>query len=127
MGIDDHQLDGDGVHDPDECEPCIERNEAVCNDCRCGNCCEVTIVEATLRDAEREPRITECQPIEDDLTGARQLVGYLLNDPENGHACRFFDREARLCTIYETRPLCCRLFDCSTFEHRGEACGNLQR
>ena len=27
-------------------------------------------------------------------------------------ACAFFDKESRLCTIWETRPLVCRLFDC---------------
>ena len=38
----------------------------------------------------------------------------MLNEEQNQYACRFFDRETRLCTIYDTRPLVCRLFDCDT-------------
>ena len=36
----------------------------------------------------------------------------MLNDAEKQRACHFFDLETRLCTIYETRPLMCQLFDC---------------
>jgi Fe-S-cluster containining protein len=50
-------------------------------------------------------------PIVDDMaTGQRELIGYLLNGP--GGTCVFFDSETRLCTIHNTRPGCCRLFDC---------------
>ncbi len=121
MSIEDHQLDEDGDHDPDECEVCIERNESVCSDCRCGRCCEGLLIEVSLRDAEREPRLRECGPIYDDTLGQepKELIGYLLNDRENEFACRFFDRQTRLCAIHETRPLVCRLFDCDTeYEER---------
>jgi len=119
VGIDDHQLDEDGFHDEDECEVCIEGNHSVACDCRCGRCCEGLLIEVSLRDAEREPRIVaECGPIYCDIaTGTKEIIGYLLNDRANGYACRFFDRETRLCTIHSTRPLACRVFDCGEYEH----------
>ena len=116
VSFEDHQLDEDGEHDSDACELCIERDHTVENDCRCGRCCAGgLLIEATLRDAESEPRIEECQPIKG-LTD--EIEGYMLNDKANDYACRFFDHDTRLCTIWETRPLCCRLFDCATYEHR---------
>lgn len=88
--------------------------------CGCCKCCESLLIEATLRDALREPRIAaECGPIVCDMNGTREVVGYLLNDGGNEGACRFFDRESRRCTIYATRPLACRLYDCLDFEHHG--------
>ncbi|MFO7905237.1 MAG: YkgJ family cysteine cluster protein [Pirellulaceae bacterium] len=45
-------------------------------------------------------------------TGRKQLIGYLLNDPETGYARRFLDRRASLCSIYPLRPLVCRIFKC---------------
>lgn len=118
MSLTDHNFDEEGFHDRDECELCIERNHSVCSSCRCGNCCEGLLLEASLRDAEREPRIKECSPIVDDIrTGERETIAYLLNDSANAGACRFFNRSTRLCTIYETRPLMCRVFDCSECEH----------
>ncbi|MCH7752327.1 MAG: YkgJ family cysteine cluster protein [Planctomycetes bacterium] len=47
----------------------------------------------------------------------------MLNDKANDYACLFFDPDTRLCTIWQTRPLCCRLFDCDTYEHREPRCG----
>ena len=112
MSLDDHQLDEDGYHDEDECERCVEQHETKCCDCRCGRCCEVMIVEASFRDAEREPRIAETgSPLCDDMrTGVKEQIGWLLGRTD-GH-CVFFDPATRLCTIYETRPLACRIFDC---------------
>lgn len=112
MPVDTHDLDEDGEHDPGECELCIETNGTVACDCRCGKCCENLLIDASLRDAEREPRIAELgRPIEDDMaTGVRELIGYYLNGL-SGH-CVFFDPESRLCTIHDTRPLCCRVFNC---------------
>lgn len=96
-------------HDPDACELCLLTREKKC-ECRCGRCCELLLIETTLRDGEREPRIPAgCSPIYGGIGEERILIGWLLND---GGACHFFDKETRLCTIYETRPLCCRLFDC---------------
>lgn len=114
MNINQHQRDAGDKHWPDECEVCIERDFGTCSDCRCGKCCESLLIEASLRDAAREPRIQECGPLYDDNLGQgpRELIGYLLNDRDNHMACRFFDHETRLCTIYATRPLVCRVFDC---------------
>ena len=75
------------------------------------------LIEVDVRDAEREPRIKEVgspiyTPAELSESGQRELSGYLLNAAANGHACAFLDRQTNLCTIYPTRPLVCRLFDC---------------
>ena len=111
-GIDEHQLDDDGEHCPEECEVCIERDQSVNCECRCGKCCEQLIIEVSLRDGEREPLIRErARPIYDDMFGPREQIGWLLNDRERGH-CTFFDPETRMCTIHATRPLCCRVFHC---------------
>src|SRR5690242_12073591 len=114
MPLDLHDQAEDGDHYPDECELCIETEHTKCCSCRCGKCCESLIIEVSLRDAEREPRIAaECGPIVDDMrTGEREVIGYMLNHKDNDYACRFFDRTTRLCTIHETRPLVCRVFDC---------------
>ena len=108
--LDAHNFDEDGEHDPDECELCFERAESVSCECRCGHCCERLILEASLRDGEREARIAaECRPIKDI---GPDIVGYLLNDKQNGNACHFFNRATLECAIYETRPLMCRVFNC---------------
>ena len=118
MSFNSHDFDEDNVHDESECDLCIERTCSVSSSCRCGNCCERLILETTLRDAEREPRIgQECAKIRH---FPDELVGYLLNDPRNGGACHFFDRERRLCTIYETRPLMCRVFNCDAERRSGD-------
>ncbi|MSR60789.1 MAG: YkgJ family cysteine cluster protein [Planctomycetaceae bacterium] len=111
LPLDEHDIDEDGEHDEEECELCLAQNHTVSCTCRCGDCCEQLIIEVSLRDAEREPRIRECSQIRGFID---EPVGYLLNDPANEHAYRFFDRTTRLCTIHETRPLVCRLFDCGS-------------
>ena len=112
MPLDEHQLDSEGYHDETECELCIEQAETKSCACKCGRCCEVAIVEASFRDAEREPRIAETgTPLMDDMrTGVKEQVGWMLGRTD-GH-CVFFDPENRLCTIYDTRPLVCRVFNC---------------
>jgi Fe-S-cluster containining protein len=73
------------------------------------------ILEALPQDAEVEPKIKErCSPLYERGEGDESvLVGYLLNRKEPGdHACVFLD-ENNLCSIYPTRPLMCRLFDCA--------------
>ena len=116
MALEEHQLDEKGFHDSDECDVCLEQQQTTLSSCRCGRYCAGSlIIEATLRDAEREPKIKECGPIKG-FTG--EIEGFLLNDKSNDYACRFFDSNSLLCTIYETRPLCCRLFDCAEYEHR---------
>lgn len=112
MSLDEHQLDFEAYHDESECELCIEQQETQCCECRCGKCCETALVEASFRDAEREPRIAETgTPLMDDMrTGVTEQVGWMLGRTD-GH-CVFFDPENRLCTIYDTRPLACRVFNC---------------
>ena len=77
MALDTHDLDQYDEHDPDECELCMENTESVTSDCRCGNCCENLLIETSLRDAEREPRIAaECKTLRDI---GPDIIGYLLN------------------------------------------------
>ena len=85
------------------------------SDCRCGDCCRFLILEALAEDALVETKIKEKGSPMAELTGTgtRELIGYLLNDTENGGACAFLDRATNLCGIYETRPLMCRQYDCS--------------
>jgi Fe-S-cluster containining protein len=105
-----HQLDEFGEHGPEECEECLLSQAVTCR-CRCGRCCESLIIEASLLDGEREPLIAKrAKPLYDDMTGVKEQIGWLLNG--NDGPCVFFDRQTRLCTIYETRPLVCRLYNC---------------
>jgi Fe-S-cluster containining protein len=118
MGLDRHDIDEDGFHDTYECELCTEQTCSVSCECRCGNCCERLFLEASLRDAEREPRISaECGVIRD---FDDEVTGYVLDDRSNQTACHFFNRELRLCTIYETRPMMCRVFNCDEERRSGE-------
>lgn len=103
----EHQLDEDDEHDEEECEACIEQTHTVQCDCRCGRCCEQLIIEASLRDGEREPRI-KALPTLKGFT--EEPIGYLLNGKDG--PCVFLDRQTKLCTIHDTRPLVCRLFNC---------------
>jgi Fe-S-cluster containining protein len=118
QAIDAGDTDAQSRHDPDECEECLLKC-AVSNDCRCGKCCEALIIEASLRDGIREPKIQErASPIYDDMSGTRVQIGWMLNGRDG--PCVFLNRETRLCTIHETRPLVCRLYDCRTYEHGDE-------
>jgi len=110
----DHQLAAAGFHDSEECEECLLSQTKLCR-CRCGRCCEELLIEASVRDGEREPLIQKlASPIYDDMSGAKEQIGWLLNG--EGGPCVFFDRQIRLCTIHETRPIVCRLFDCDASE-----------
>lgn len=105
-------------HDPDGCYHCL-LDETVSNICRCGNCCRGLIIETCLQDAEVEPQIKQRgSPVyagpEFTASGERELTGYNLNG-KAGH-CIFLDDSANLCTIYATRPLVCRLFECDQCE-----------
>jgi hypothetical protein len=111
-----HDLDEDGVHDPEECEECLLSQAKLCI-CRCGRCCECLIIEVSMRDGDREPLIQKlASPIYDDMSGVKEQIGWLLNG--EGGPCVFFDRQTRLCMIHETRPLCCRLYDCDESDLR---------
>jgi Fe-S-cluster containining protein len=111
-----HQFDEDGWHDEDGCEICLLAQAKECV-CRCAECCRRLLIEVTLLDAQREPKIRERgKPIlgePDPVNGHRDVEGYMLNN-FTGHsmACVFLDEASNLCTIHVTRPLVCRLFDC---------------
>lgn len=108
--LEGHYINDWGNHVPDACRIRVEANDTVTCQCRCGNCCERLIIEVDVEDAEREPRIASaCQPLHD---GSPEIIAYRLNDARNEWACHFFDRETRRCTIYDTRPLLCRVVNC---------------
>jgi hypothetical protein len=45
--------------------------------CRCGHGCELLIIEASMNDAEREPRIAERgKPLYDDMSGVNEQIGW---------------------------------------------------
>src|SRR5579859_1160140 len=101
----------------DDDDDFYERPQPVQNECRCGECCRCLIIEASVADAEREPKIAEKgSPMFTDArltrTGKQELECYLLNAEDGDHACVFLDRPTNLCSIYETRPDTCRYFDC---------------
>lgn len=110
------------LHDPDECELCLIQNDVRCQcSCRCGLCCEYMIIEATALHARREPKIRERGSIIDE--GGEippDQADWMLN---RGKDCVFFSRDSEgrgVCEIYNTRPLCCRLFDCDHDERAQE-------
>jgi hypothetical protein len=118
MPLDTHDQDEDGYHAREGCELCIENDHSVTSKCDCGACCQRLIIEASFRDAEREPRIaSECSPLRD----FEDVIGYSLNDKSNEYACHFFDRETLKCTIYETRPLVCRVSNCDDADNPAKA------
>jgi Fe-S-cluster containining protein len=95
----------------------FETGEEVANDCRCGECCRHLIIEVGLADADREPKIRErgspiYLPAELTASGEKELQGYVLNAKDNGYACAFLDQATNLCSIHDTRPWTCRVFDC---------------
>jgi Fe-S-cluster containining protein len=103
----------DGLEDEDSVEAGTETH----SDCRCAECCRHLIVEVDLEDAEREPKIKErgspiYTPSQLTGTGKEELEGYILNTKEAGYACTFLNQTTNLCSIYDTRPWVCRVFDC---------------
>jgi hypothetical protein len=115
-----HDADENGDHDVDECYRCLLGQEAK-GDCRCGVCCRRLLIEVRPGDADREPSIKErgspiYGPVGTGQVGPPQLEGYVLNSAANEHACTFLNLGTNLCTIYDTRPLICRLFACDGAE-----------
>lgn len=102
-------------HQPEECELCLSER-SIHSICRCAACCRHLIIEVSLLDAQREPKIRERgSTIYTSAiltgTGKYEIEGWLLNGPPGG-PCVFLDQATNLCTIHDTRPLCCRLFNC---------------
>jgi hypothetical protein len=105
------------IHDMEDCYWCAALEPPTLSSCRCGNCCRRLLIQVTLEDAKREPKIRERgSPIytaaEMTVSGRKELEGYLLNSQDNSYACAFLDQTTNLCQIYGSRPLICRLFDC---------------
>ena len=97
------------IHDPEACEECLVQQPPILSCCRCGECCRTLILEASELDARREPKIKERGL---PLRGfGDEPVGYSLNTGPD-YCCVFLDQATNLCSIYATRPLMCRLFDC---------------
>src|SRR5260370_40812491 len=72
------------AHDTEDCYWCVADQPPKLSSCRCANCCRRKIIEVTLEDAKREPKIKEIgSPIYTDArmtaSGRRELEGYLLN------------------------------------------------
>jgi hypothetical protein len=118
--FDGHDLDEYYEHDLDECQRCLEANHTVKNDCRCGICCCSLLIEATARDAAREPLIKILgKKMRDDWTSEYppdDEADWSLNG--KGGACVFLKEEAGVasCSIHDTRPMCCRLFCCDKYK-----------
>lgn len=109
-----HSLDENGEHVPEQCYECLLTQEVKCV-CDCAKCCRHMLIEVLAEDARREPKIADRgSPIlgDADENGHRKVIGYLLNSRGDDMACVFLDRATNRCTIHETRPLLCRLFDC---------------
>ena len=119
--MDGHDLDEDGYHEPDECQHCLEQNHTVINECRCGKCCTELIIEATARDAAREPLIRVLgRKMRNDCTGEYppdDEADWMLNG--KGGGCVFYSEEAG-CGIHATRPLVCRLFCCDEYKRKSD-------
>jgi hypothetical protein len=45
-------------HDPEECYECLLKEEVI-STCRCAECCRRLLIEVSVEDAEREPRIKD--------------------------------------------------------------------
>ncbi|MCI0464224.1 MAG: YkgJ family cysteine cluster protein [Gemmataceae bacterium] len=110
------------MHVRDACPLCLLQHDPARCVCRRGHCCERLLIEATAFDARREPKIRERGSITDESgLVPYEEADWLLNGPSG--ACVFFRRDADgrgICEIYDTRPLCCRLFNCDTDERAVE-------
>lgn len=80
-----------------------------------GYCCSYPVIEITERDVARLARHFGIPPKEAQekftkRAHGRDRVLRRKADPHYGRICRFFDTEARRCTVYEARPGICRQF-----------------
>lgn len=80
-----------------------------------GYCCSYPVIQLTKADVERLARHHEL-PFETAKTRftredhGRKYVLKRKQDEHFGRICRFFDTDARRCTVYEARPEVCRAF-----------------
>jgi Fe-S-cluster containining protein len=80
-----------------------------------GYCCSYPVIEITERDVARLARHFGLTPAQAQVkftkkAHGRERVLRRKADPHFGRICRFFDTDARRCTVYEARPGICRQF-----------------
>ena len=80
-----------------------------------GYCCSYPLIALDKRDVERLAKHHDLSFEEARAKFTKRAYGrqYVLRrkaDPHFGKICRFFDTEARHCTIYTARPAICRSF-----------------
>lgn len=99
-----------------------------------GYCCSYPLIALTKRDVERLARHhgLEFEAARAQFTEEAHGRKYVMRrqpDKHFGRICRFFDRTARRCSIYEARPKVCRdypntsrcgYYDFLTFERRAQ-------
>ena len=93
------------------------RTDMALYDClKCpGYCCSYPVIEVSDADLVRLGRHFELTADEARKRFTKSAHGYKTvlrrkADPHFGRICRFFDTEARRCTVYEARPSTCRKF-----------------
>jgi Fe-S-cluster containining protein len=99
-----------------------------------GYCCSYPVIVVSRFDLARIARHFKITAEEAERRFTTSKHGYRRimrrkADPHFGRTCRFFDTEARRCTIYEARPRVCRSFpgegrcgyyDFLRFERKGQ-------
>jgi len=85
-----------------------------CSKCP-GYCCSYPVIEVKDRDALRIARHFDLPLEAAEKKFFKAAHGYKRilrrkDDTYYGRICRFFDTDARRCTIYEARPSTCRVF-----------------
>jgi uncharacterized protein len=80
-----------------------------------GYCCSYPVIVLKKRDIERLAKYHGISVAQAEKKFTRSDHGHKRimrrqDDPHFGRICRFFDTEARRCTVYEARPEICRAF-----------------
>lgn len=85
-----------------------------CSQCP-GYCCSYPVIPVTKRDVQRLAKALDMTEARVESRFTRSAHGHkriLKRKPDSifGRICRFFDIEARQCTVYAARPAICRSF-----------------
>ncbi len=80
-----------------------------------GYCCSYPVIELKQRDLKRLAKHFDITPAQVKTRFTKRAHGHdcimrRKQDPYFGRICRFFDTEARHCSIYAVRPETCRAF-----------------
>lgn len=80
-----------------------------------GYCCSYPVIVVTRRDLARLAAHFGLEEAVAERRFCTAKHGYKRimrrkSDPHFGRICRFFDTEARRCTVYEARPAACRAY-----------------